>query len=162
MAGREGWRDLAGEVRTVMKVVIMGCGRVGSRLATLLDREGHLVSVIDTNQNQFSRLPADFRGGTVLGTGIDEDVLRSAGIEDADAFVATTEGDNRNIMASQVAREIFRVPEVVTRIYDPAREEIYRGLGFDTVCPTKLISELIHHQLAERLGTDGRDAAGGE
>lgn len=145
-----------------MKVVIMGCGRVGSRLAMLLDREGHRVGVVDTNQHQFGRLPADFRGVTVLGTGIDEDVLRLAGIEDADAFVATTEGDNRNIMASQVAREIFQVPEVVTRIYDPAREEIYRDLGFDTVCPTTLVSELIHTQLAARLGTDGRDAVEGE
>ncbi|CAA9581191.1 MAG: TrkA-like protein, partial [uncultured Thermomicrobiales bacterium] len=96
-----------------MKVVIVGCGRVGSRLATQLDREGHTVNVVDTDQGSFSRLPEDFGGATVLGTGIDEDVLRSAGIEDADAFVAVTEGDNRNIMAAQVAREVFGVPKVV-------------------------------------------------
>ncbi len=131
-----------------MNVVIMGCGRVGSRVATLLDDEGHQVSVIDTNQAAFSRLPADFRGGTILGTGIDEDVLRSAGIEEADAFLALTEGDNRNIMAAQVAREVFGVREVVARIYDPAREDIYRGLGLDTICPTRLIGDLVREKLA--------------
>lgn len=131
-----------------MNVVIMGCGRVGSRVATLLDDEGHQVSVIDTNQAAFSRLPADFRGGTILGTGIDEDVLRSAGIEEADAFLSLTEGDNRNIMAAQVAREVFGVREVVARIYDPAREDIYRGLGLDTICPTRLIGDLVREKLA--------------
>lgn len=131
-----------------MNVVIMGCGRVGSRVAAMLDREGHTVSVVDTTQAAFSRLPSAFRGMTILGTGIDEDVLRSAGIEAADAFLALTEGDNRNIMAAQVAREIFRVPEVVARIYDPAREEIYRDLGLDTICPTDLISNLVRERLA--------------
>lgn len=134
-----------------MNVVIMGCGRVGSRLAGQLDREGHLVSVVDTNSAQFQRLPATFSGQTIVGTGIDEDVLRRAGIEQADAFVAVTEGDNRNIMASQVAREVFRVPEVITRIYDPAREAIYRGMGLDTVCPTVLVSDVVHRELSTRL-----------
>lgn len=136
-----------------MNVVIMGCGRVGSRLAGQLDREGHLVSVVDTNSAQFQRLPATFGGQTIVGTGIDEDVLRRAGIEQAHAFVAVTEGDNRNIMASQVAREVFHVPEVITRIYDPAREEIYRGLGLDTVCPTVLITDVVHGELLSRLDT---------
>lgn len=145
-----------------MRVVIMGCGRVGSWLAARLDREGHTVSVIDTNQVQFGRLPADFRGMTVLGTAIDEDVLRSAGIAAADAFVAVTEGDNRNIMAAQVARSVFNVPEVVARIYDPAREEIYRGLGIDTVCPTTIMSAMIHEDLLGRLGATGRDEARGQ
>ena len=130
-----------------MRVVIMGCGRVGSQLAARLDREGHEVSVIDANQKALRRLPDDFGGHTVVGTGIDEDVLRAAGIEQADAFVAVTEGDNRNIMAAQVAREIFRVPEVVARIYDPVREEIYRGLGLDTICPTKLIGGMVYDRL---------------
>lgn len=130
-----------------MKIVIMGCGRVGSHLAARLDREGHTVSVVDTNQKAFDRLPADFGGTTVLGTGIDEDVLREAGIAEADAFVAMTEGDNRNIMASQVAREMFKVPEVVTRIYDPVREEIYRALGLHTICPTTIIGEQAYEHL---------------
>ncbi len=134
-----------------MKVVIMGCGRVGSRLAAQLDREGHMVSVIDTNPSQFKRLGENFSGNTVIGTGIDEDVLRAAGIDGADAFIAVTEGDNRNIMASQVAKEVFGVPEVITRIYDPVRNDIYRGLGLDTVCPTVIITDTIRGELAARL-----------
>lgn len=123
-----------------MRVVIMGCGRVGARVSVLLDHAGHEVSVIDTDPRAFRRLPADFKGATVVGTGIDEDVLRASGIEDADAFVALTNGDNRNIMASQVARHIFEVPEVVCRIYDPVREDAYRRLGLTTVCPTTTIA----------------------
>lgn len=134
-----------------MRVVIMGCGRVGSQLAMRLDQEGHQVSVIDLTAKAFRRLPEDFRGATVVGTGIDEDVLRAAGIEAADAFVAVTEGDNRNIMAAQVAREIFGVREVVARIYDPVREEIYRELGLDTICPTKLISGLAYDRLVAAM-----------
>ncbi|HEX5501304.1 MAG TPA: TrkA family potassium uptake protein [Thermomicrobiales bacterium] len=134
-----------------MHVVIMGCGRVGSRLAAQLDSQGHSVSVIDMNPGQFRRLPEQFGGNAIVGTAIDEDVLRHAGIEQADAFVAVTEGDNRNIMASQVAREIFGVKEVITRIYDPVREEIYRGLGLDTICPTMVVSEMIHADLVARL-----------
>ena len=134
-----------------MKVVIMGCGRVGSQLAARLDREGHRVGVVDLTAKSFSRLPENFRGRTVVGTGIDEDVLRAAGIEEADAFVAVTEGDNRNIMAAQVAREIFGVAECVARIYDPAREEIYREIGLDTICPTKLVSSLAYDRLVAAM-----------
>ena len=134
-----------------MRVVIMGCGRVGSQLATQLHREGHAVSIIDMSSKSFRRLPDDFGGMTIIGTGIDEDVLRSAGIEGADAFVAVTEGDNRNIMAAQVAREIFGVPEVVARIYDPGREAIYRDLGLDTICPTTVIGSLIQERLSARI-----------
>lgn len=135
-----------------MRIVIMGCGRVGSQLAAQLYREGHTVSVIDMSAKAFVRLPDDFGGLTVIGTGIDEDVLRSAGIEAADAFVAVTEGDNRNIMAAQVAREIFGIPEVVARIYDPGREAIYRELGIDTICPTTLIGSMIHQRLSDKVG----------
>ena len=135
-----------------MKIVILGCGRVGSTLAVSLDREGHDVSVIDRNQRQFQRLGDDFRGQTVRGTGIDEDVLRQAGIERADVFVAVTNGDNTAIMASQVAREVFRVPHVITRIYDPVREELYRSLGLDTVCPTTTVSGIV----GERILTGAR------
>ncbi len=126
-----------------MRIVIMGCGRVGARVASILDHNGHDVAVIDTDARAFRRLANDFRGDTVIGTGIDEDVLRSAGIEDATAFVAVTNGDNRNIMAAQVARSIFDVPEVVCRIYDPVREDTYRRLGLITVCPTTTVSALI-------------------
>ncbi len=121
-----------------MRVVILGCGRTGAYLARTLAGEGHQVTVIDRKSAAFRRLGDDFPGELVVGTGIDEDVLRRAGIERADAFVAVTNGDNTNVMAAQVAREIFGVRRVVTRIYDPLREEIYRDLGLETICPTLL------------------------
>jgi len=119
-----------------MRVVIMGCGRSGAYLARKLVAEGHHVTVIDRTSASFKRLGPDFAGDLVVGTGIDEDVLRQAGIEQADAFVAVTNGDNTNVMAAQVAKEVFGVPRVVCRIYDPLREEIYRTLGLETICPT--------------------------
>ena len=130
-----------------MNVVIMGCGRVGARVASLLDHNGHSVTVIDSNASAFRRLSTEFRGDTLIGTGIDEDVLRTAGIESAQAFVAVTNGDNRNIMAAQVAKSIFNVPEVIARIYDPVREDTYRRLGLSTVCPTTTVSALILDQV---------------
>lgn len=126
-----------------MNFVILGCGRVGSRMATLLDSKGHNVSIIDKSSDAFKRLPANFRGLAVVGVGIDEDVLKSAGIEEADVFAAVTNGDNTNIMASQVAKEIFNVPRVIARIYDPIREDTYHALGLETICPTTLISNQI-------------------
>ncbi len=126
-----------------MKIVILGCGRVGARLATLMDRAGHTVSVIDFSSDAFQRLSPDFRGETVLGNGVDEDILVRAGIRDADAFAAVTNGDNRNIMASQIAKEIFKVKKVVCRIYDPIREETYHELGLETVSPTVVGAQLI-------------------
>lgn len=121
-----------------MRIVILGCGRVGAHLAKTLVTEGHQVAVIDKNSAAFARLGSDFPGNLVVGTGIDEDVLRRAGIERADAFVAVTNGDNTNVMAAQIAKEIFGVPRVICRIYDPLREEIYRSLGLETICPTIL------------------------
>jgi trk system potassium uptake protein TrkA len=126
-----------------LKVVIMGCGRVGARVAAVLDHNGHQVTVIDVNSRAFRRLPEEFRGRSLIGTGIDEDVLKRAGITEATAFIAVTNGDNRNIMAAQVARNIFSVPEVICRIYDPVREDTYRRLGLTTVCPTTIISAQI-------------------
>lgn len=125
----------------------MGCGRVGARVASILDHNGHDVTVVDTNPIAFRRLSPEFGGDTVLGTGIDEDVLKSAGIEHANAFIAVTNGDNRNIMAGQVARTIFNVPEVIVRIYDPVREDTYRRLGLSTVCPTTTMSAIIIDQV---------------
>jgi trk system potassium uptake protein TrkA len=142
-----------------MNVVIMGCGRVGARVAILLDHGGHRVSVIDTESRSFRRLPDDFNGQTFIGTGIDEDVLREAGIEQADAFVAVTNGDNRNIMAAQVARHMFNIPTVVCRIYDPVREDTYRRLGLTTVCPTTTIAAQVLEQV---LTAESGDGAGRE
>ncbi len=139
-----------------MKVVIMGCGRVGSRLAKMLDDNGHEVTIIDLNAYQFTRfLPETFRGRKIAGNGVDEDVLRKAGIESADAFVAATQGDNRNVMAAQVAKHIFGVPRVVCRIYDPIREEMYRDLGIRTISPTKVGASLLY----EALGFSAEGAA---
>jgi trk system potassium uptake protein TrkA len=135
-----------------MKAVIMGCGRVGARVASLLDNTGNDVTVIDTDSRSFRRLPASFGGETIIGTGIDEDVQRRAGIEEADAFIAVTNGDNRNIMASQVARLVFQVPEVVCRIYDPVREDTYRRLGLTTVCPTTTMSAIILDHVMRATG----------
>lgn len=127
----------------------MGCGRVGARVASVLDHNGHSVTVIDVNSRAFRRLPEDFRGRTLIGTGIDEDVLRRAGITEATAFIAVTNGDNRNIMAAQVAKNIFSVPEVICRIYDPVREDTYRRLGLTTICPTTVISaQILDHVMA--------------
>lgn len=119
-----------------MNVIIMGCGRVGAQLASLLDAEGHKVTVLDIEPYSFRRLPTNFGGIAMVGNGIDEDVLRRAGIEEADAFVAVTQGDNRNVMAAQIAKHIYNVPRVVCRIYDPIREELYHGLGLETISPT--------------------------
>jgi len=130
-------------------VVIMGCGRVGAQLAVMLERRGHEVTVLDVNPNAFERLPRDFKGRKLVGNGIDQDVLRRAGIERADAFVACTQGDNRNVMAAQVAKHIFNVPRVVSRIYDPIREEIYRMLGLRTISPTKVGAELLMKAVEE-------------
>ncbi|MEI6043651.1 MAG: TrkA family potassium uptake protein [Chloroflexota bacterium] len=126
-----------------MNFVILGCGRVGSRLAVLLDKMGHNVAIIDRTSDAFKRLPTTFKGRAVIGIGIDEDVLKSAGIEQADVFAAVTNGDNTNIMASQVAKELFQVPRVIARIYDPIREGTYHALGLDTICPTTLITNQI-------------------
>lgn len=131
-----------------MKVLIMGCGRVGAQLAVTLDRAGHEVTIMDLTADAFARrLPADFGGRVVVGNGIDIDALRAAGIEEADAFVAVTQGDNRNVMAAQIAQHIFHVPKVVCRIYDPIREEIYHTLGIETISPTKVGAELLRKAL---------------
>ena len=132
-----------------MRVIIVGCGRVGARLASELDAGGHDVSIIDIKARSFLRLAEGFRGESIIGNGIDEDVLRAAGVENADGFAAVTNGDNRNIMAAQLAKLIFNVPRVICRIYDPIREAVYRELGLTTICPTIVGSDLIRNYLEE-------------
>ena len=140
----------------------MGCGRVGSRLAATLDQEGHEVTVLDVNTYQFTRfLPESFGGRKITGNGIDEDVLRRAGIEEADAFVAVTQGDNRNVMASQIAKHIFGVSRVVCRIYDPIREQMYHDLGLRTISPTKVGAQLIKEALEAGETEPGAGQEGG-
>jgi trk system potassium uptake protein TrkA len=122
--------------------------------------KGHDVTVIDQEAAAFDRLPQEFNGRTVLGSGIDMDVQRRAGIEQADAFVACTPGDNRNIAASQIAREMFHVPKVVARINDPLREKVFRALGLETVCPTLLGAELVRQKLLAEDNAQGRGNPG--
>ncbi len=131
-----------------MNVVIVGCGRVGARLATTLDQAGHRVSIIDTQSAALRRLPPEFGGKAVVGTGIDEDVLKQAGIEDADAFFAVTNGDNTNLMAAQLAQKRFQTRQVAARVYDPVRAESYRRMGIYTVCPTTTIASLLLDSLS--------------
>jgi len=130
-----------------MKVVIMGCGRVGAQLAVLLDKEGHQVTVLDNDAYSFRRLPSDFTGTALLGNGIDEEVLKRAGIEEADAFVVVTQGDNRNVMAAQIAKHIFNVPRVICRIYDPLRRDLYETLGLEAISPTTVFAQLLKGKL---------------
>lgn len=126
-----------------MKVLIMGCGRVGGMLAGLLDEAGHQVTVLDTDSWSFRWLPRSYGGKAIVGDGTDVETLRSAGIEETDVFASVTQGDNRNVMAAQAAKHIFNVPKVVCRIYDPLREELYKSLGFVTMSPTKLGAEVL-------------------
>lgn len=121
-----------------MHVVILGCGRVGATLAMMLEAEGHSVAIIDRDRESFRRLSRGFRGKTILGIGIDEDVLRKAGIERAGGFAATTNGDNTNIMSAQIVKVKYKVPRVIARIYDPLRADAYKELGIDTISPTLL------------------------
>jgi trk system potassium uptake protein TrkA len=125
----------------------MGCGRVGAQLATSLDKEGHHVTTLDTNSYSFRRLPAGFGGKALLGNGLDEEALKRAGIEEADAFVAVTQGDNRNIMAAQIAKHIFNVPKVVCRIYDPLRRDLYSLLGLEAISPTTVFAQMLKEKL---------------
>ncbi|MBA7612357.1 hypothetical protein ES703_19593 [subsurface metagenome] len=133
----------------VMKVVIMGCGRVGARLAGLLDIEGHSVAILDLDDYSFRRLPSEFGGNALVGNGTDEEALKKAGIEEADAFIALTQGDNRNIMASQIAKHIFNVPRVLCRTYDPLRRELFNSLGIETFSPTTIFAQMLKEQLAK-------------
>jgi trk system potassium uptake protein TrkA len=130
-----------------MHVVIMGCGRVGSRLARRLERQGHSVAVIDKDPRAFHLLDVDFKGIKVEGVGFDSDALQKAGIERADVFVAVSSGDNSNFVSCKIAKDVFRVPKVLARIYDPRRAQIYRRTGIPTVAPvawaTGKISDLI-------------------
>lgn len=130
-----------------MKIIILGCGRVGIYLAQSLDQAGHDVTIIDRNRESFAKLRSDYGGKMILGTGIDEDVLRKAGIQQADAFIAVTNGDNTNAMAAQIAQHVFHVPHVVARLYDPIREETYRLLGLETVCSTVMGVEKIREMV---------------
>jgi trk system potassium uptake protein TrkA len=135
-----------------MRILVMGCGRTGARAAAELDREGHSVTVIDVDSTAFNRLPRDFGGETLTGNGMDSATLERAGIEQTDLFIATTQGDNRNVFASQLARVVYRVPRVICRLYDPEREEIFRQLGLETVSPTRVMTGIIVERVRQGAG----------
>jgi trk system potassium uptake protein TrkA len=132
-----------------MRYLIVGCGRVGSALAKLLDADAHEVIVVDENPTAFKRLGQSFKGHVLVGTGIDYDVLKRAGANTADGFVAVTDGDNRNIMAALIAQRMFKIKRIVARIYDPPRGQMYRDLGIQTVVPTTVGAKLIRDVLME-------------
>jgi trk/ktr system potassium uptake protein len=142
-------------------VVIMGCGRVGSTLARTLEKRGHTVAIIDQSADAFRRLSPNFSGRTVTGMGFDREVLTEAGIEDAEAFAAVSNGDNSNILAARVARENFGVGNVVARIYDPGRAEVYQRLGIPTVGTVKwTVDQMIRRLLPSGSEPEWRDPSG--
>ena len=142
-------------------VVIMGCGRVGAGLSKALEAAGHSVAIIDQNREAFRRLGPNFQGRTVAGVGFDLDILLEAGIEIAGAFAAVSNGDNSNILAARVARERYNVQNVVARIYDPERAEIYQRLGIPTVATVLWTTDQMMRRLApEGSQSEWRDASG--
>jgi trk system potassium uptake protein TrkA len=126
-----------------MRVIIVGCGRVGARVAAELDSRGEHVTIIDINPRAFSRLPPTFGGESVRGNGTDEDIMRSAGAEQADLVMTLTEGDNRNALAAQLAKHTFGAPRVIAKINDPLRGEAYRALGLETICRTIILGDAL-------------------
>lgn len=132
-----------------MYVIIVGCGRVGSELAKLLSSEGHNVVVIDRSQKSFDRLGRAFNGVTLVGNGFDVELLKQAGIAQADAFCSVTNGDNSNIVAAQAAKKIFKVPKVIARVYDPSRADIYKSLGLDVLSGTILFASMLRDKIIE-------------
>lgn len=132
-----------------MNILIVGSGRVGSKLASMLDAEGHQVSIIDGSGNNFDTFPDTFKGFTRIGIPIDQDVLKYANIENCDALAALSPNDNTNIMVSQLATEIFNVPNVLARISDPRREDVFSHFGLKTICPTNLAVASAHSALTE-------------
>ena len=126
-----------------MKVIVMGCGRIGSQVSMLLSDQGHEVTVIDHDANSEGRLGPTFKGRIIIGLGFDRNILTRAGIEQSEAFVAASQSDNANIVSARIARNIFHVPRVVARLYDPRRAEIYQRLGLTTISSTNWGAERI-------------------
>ncbi len=139
-----------------MRVIIVGCGRVGARTAAELDRRGDNVTVIDVDQRAFNRLPSSFGGVTVRGSGTDEDVLRSAGAELSDILMALTEGDNRNALSAQLGKHTFGIPRLICKLNDPVRAEAYRSLGLETISRTVILSDALI-----AAATEGAEATDG-
>jgi trk system potassium uptake protein TrkA len=144
-----------------MHVIVVGCGRVGSELASSLSGGGHEVVVMDKRAEGFRRLPDEFTGRTVVGLGFDRDALRTAGIDGAGALAAVTSGDNSNVLTARIAREYFHVPNVVARIYDPRRAVIYQRLGIPTVATvTWTVDQVVRRLVPDQVVTEWADPTG--
>ena len=144
-----------------MHIVIMGCGRVGSTLAHILEEQGYSVAIIDQDREAFRKLRSGFKGKRIVGVGFDQDVLIEAGIERADAFAAVSSGDNSNVIAARVVRESFGVERVAARIYDPRRAEVYQRLGIPTVATVRWTADQMVRRLLPVGGApEFRDATG--
>jgi trk system potassium uptake protein TrkA len=141
--------------------VIMGCGRVGAELTIQLAKGKHTVSIIDKRKEAFDRLPPGFEAKTVVGTGFDREVLEEAGIRNADAFIAVSNGDNSNIVSARVAREYFKVPKVIARIYDPRRADIYERLDIPTIATVRWAAKQVQYLLFHGRETMRDSLAGG-
>ncbi len=141
-----------------MKAIVIGCGRVGSQVAKNLDGAGWDVVAIDENEEVLNRLGETWGGGFIVGHGMDIDVLRRAGIEDADAVVIATNGDNTNLVVGQLAQRQFEVPVVIVRILDPARAELYEGLGLEIICPTRTATETLTNRVLESKAKTRQEA----
>jgi len=128
-------------------VIIMGCGRLGAELAGLLEQDGHEIAILDLDKLAFAHLPPSFKGKRVLGDGTDQDTLRKAGAERADAFISATRGDNRNALAAQVAKHVFHIDRVGSVIFDPIREGVYADLGLRTINPTKIEADMLRNAI---------------
>lgn len=144
-----------------MRFVIMGCGRVGAELTIQLAKGGHDVAIIDKRKEAFDRLPPGFDARTIVGIGFDQEVLEEAGIKDADAFVAVSNGDNSNIVSARVAREHYHVPKVIARIYDPRRAEIYERLNIPTIATVRWAAKQVQYLLFHGKETMRDSLAGG-
>ena len=140
--------------RTAVHIVIMGCGRVGSTIAHILEDQGHSVAVIDQDADAFRKLRSGFKGRKITGYGFDRDVLIEAGIEEAEAFAAVSSGDNSNIISARVVRESFGIQRVAARIYDPRRAEVYQRLGIPTVATVRWTAD----QMLRTLLPDGAES----
>src|SRR3954447_14754774 len=153
LRSRRSQADRTAPERTTVHIVIMGCGRVGSTLAHILEDKGHSVAIIDQSPEAFRRLRGGFKGRRITGFGFDRDVLVEAGIEHASAFVAVSSGDNSNVISARVARETFGIDNVVARIYDSRRAEVYQRLGIPTVATVRWTA----HQMTRRLLPEGAE-----
>jgi trk system potassium uptake protein TrkA len=141
-----------------VRAIVIGCGRVGSQVAKNLDAEGWDVTAIDENEEVLNRLGETWSGGFIVGHAMDINVLRRAGIEDADAVVIATNGDNTNLVVAQLAQRQFEVPFVIVRILDPARAELYEGLGLQIICPTKTATETLTNRVLESAARTPEEA----